>query len=427
MASCTQIVNKIQAYVDGELSPAERVICDQHFAECPACSKSLRSAQRLSALLFEAFSEHRLSQSLSQRVVDHLPDIGGESLDLEGVNWRAKHPLELQSRLAKLVPLAAAALLLILGVLIKNEWPTKAPSESVIGVVLNATGDNTFVRSAKTQRETVALEEFVEGQQYFETSVAGKLMIALVGNTFVKMNENSRMLIEDERRVRLEKGEIWLDVGRDPRLFRVSTPEGNVTVFGTAFNVEVSENALTVTVSRGDVQVEDKEGRFQPLQIGQQVRIIPGQGPTKPVPVSVETVTEWSESIKPNERAARVFEEYITQRTDQSELAAKAVYMVDISEARNRGIRAIRLDWEPVSGGSTYCSYDIYVYDDKLRPLFKLPLDQSVFIAGDNASVQIDVPGDPIRNVDILSIRLVPRHETGITEAKITKVFAVPL
>ena len=62
---------------------AHFVIFEQHVSECRACAALLRRHQRSSALLFESYAEHRLSDSLASRVVENLPEVEGEHVDLE--------------------------------------------------------------------------------------------------------------------------------------------------------------------------------------------------------------------------------------------------------------------------------------------------------------------------------------------------------
>ena len=92
MASCTQIDNLLQAYIDGELGASERVILEQHLSDCAACAGLLRRQQRSSAALFEAYSAGRLTRDLSNQVLNHLPELESDREDVENINWRAKHP-----------------------------------------------------------------------------------------------------------------------------------------------------------------------------------------------------------------------------------------------------------------------------------------------------------------------------------------------
>ncbi len=61
---------------------------------------------------------------------------------------------------------------------------------------------------------------------------------------------------QKERRVDLTSGEAYFDVAPDPeRPFVVSTPLGDVTAVGTAFNVRLASNRVVVTVTEGKVDV----------------------------------------------------------------------------------------------------------------------------------------------------------------------------
>ena len=52
MASCARIDNALQAFVDGELNDAERLILEDHVVACEQCAAKLRDHRKLSATLF---------------------------------------------------------------------------------------------------------------------------------------------------------------------------------------------------------------------------------------------------------------------------------------------------------------------------------------------------------------------------------------
>jgi transmembrane sensor len=63
---------------------------------------------------------------------------------------------------------------------------------------------------------------------------------------------------DTERRIRLESGEAYFSVQKDPlRPFTVVAFEGAITALGTAFNVRTTGDRVTVTVTEGSVQVGD--------------------------------------------------------------------------------------------------------------------------------------------------------------------------
>jgi len=63
----------LQAWMDGELGQAERVILEQHVAECAFCTATLRRHQRSAAMLFEGLSDFRLKRDLRQSVLEIRP------------------------------------------------------------------------------------------------------------------------------------------------------------------------------------------------------------------------------------------------------------------------------------------------------------------------------------------------------------------
>lgn len=98
-----------------------------------------------------------------------------------------------------------------------------------------------------------------------------------------------------ERHVNLEKGSVFFDIAADPtRLFVIETPQGQVRVVGTAFEVEVWREGTQVTVARGEVAVQD--GRAGPVALvaGQQVAI-DGGGMSDIGSVDAASVAAWRE------------------------------------------------------------------------------------------------------------------------------------
>lgn len=75
-----------------------------------------------------------------------------------------------------------------------------------------------------------------------------------------------------QRRVNLLRGEILLDVAKDPkRPFYVVTPQGSIRALGTRFLVERLEDATIVTMLESATQI-DSAGRSQVLSAGQRLR-----------------------------------------------------------------------------------------------------------------------------------------------------------
>ena len=257
MASCTRIENSLQAYIDGELGDSDRVILEQHVAECRPCAENLRRQQRANAIVFESFAFDRLRASLRPRILENLPEMDTLPEDIESVNWRAKHPGPWYTRTAQFVPAAALALLVIVAVVLQHYWPSANPQNDRIGLVSFASGVIKRTANNATTRNPVALNDYVLCSDRFETGQAASMMLSITGPTHLKAASDTSFKVVDSRRIQLEDGTIWVEVGHDGSLFKVTTPGGVITVFGTIFSVQVKNDITTVTVERGLVQVEN--------------------------------------------------------------------------------------------------------------------------------------------------------------------------
>ncbi|MCC6488352.1 MAG: zf-HC2 domain-containing protein, partial [Candidatus Hydrogenedentes bacterium] len=123
MASCTKIASGLQAYLDKELGHSERLILEEHVAQCPECAAALRDLHTASAMLFEALAPDRLTRSLRQEVLEQLPVMDKAIEDIDAINWRAKHPHSWTERTARLVPAAAIVLLVVLTIILRFSYP----------------------------------------------------------------------------------------------------------------------------------------------------------------------------------------------------------------------------------------------------------------------------------------------------------------
>jgi hypothetical protein len=241
-------------------------------------------------------------------------------------------------------------------------------------------------------------------------------MLGLRGPTTVKVNEHSRIKIDDARRVSVEQGEVWLDIGRDGQLFKVITPDGSITVFGTVFAVRVSEAGTTIRVERGEVLVGNDRS-FVNLTQGQEASLSTDRGLRGPHPCDVGEAASWAKSIAPQAAAERLFHRMVVSQSVRAELPAKAMFSIEPPEGPNAWqFTSINVYWRPGQFRTRHCSYDVFVHDGQMRPLFMERIPGSAFDDTDRASLELPVPGSPIGGVDYLVVRLVPDYSTGHVE-----------
>lgn len=123
----------------------------------------------------------------------------------------------------------------------------------------------------------------------FRTAVGEHATVKLPDGSSLELNSNSLARIAysgQARVVKLERGEAFFDVQRDPqRPFWVSAGKSWVTAVGTAFNVDMRASEVRVTVSEGAVKVaanvassvppslDREETSVSPVKAGQQVNV----------------------------------------------------------------------------------------------------------------------------------------------------------
>ncbi len=102
--------------------------------------------------------------------------------------------------------------------------------------------------------------------------------ITLPDGTRLQLNANTRLSIDfdaERRLVRLEQGQVYLDVAPDKeRPLFVDAGTARLRVVGTAFDLRRGERELVLSVSHGLVAFETPGERRQPLLVGERQRAV---------------------------------------------------------------------------------------------------------------------------------------------------------
>jgi transmembrane sensor len=136
----------------------------------------------------------------------------------------------------------------------------------------------------------------------FDTAFGEVRNAPLADGSLAAINADSRVdvrLADDERQVRITRGEAWFKVAHDPRRpFVVSAGPVRVRAVGTAFSVRRQDDAAQILVTEGVVEVwlDGKENQKIRVSAGSSARV----GPTQPVQVvlaeqEVESALAWRE------------------------------------------------------------------------------------------------------------------------------------
>lgn len=423
MASCTQIDNLLQGYIDDELAQSERVILDQHVAECAACQKLLRQQQRTSAELFEVFSEDRLAHDLTKSVIEHLPDMESQITDVEGVNWRAKHPAVYRERALRLVPVAVIMLLALMAGVLSSNWPEPTLDADLIGAVTQRAGE---ANRTEPQTVTASLKSVVLPGEYYTTGESSSLMLSLLGPTYIKLNQNTSLKVHDDRTITLEKGQAHFKVAKGLKPFKVNTSTGIITVIGTEFDVIVNNLSTVVTVQDGTVRLEHGtyDNNFIHLTAGKQATIRQGMKITSPEQIDANRWISWAKAIKADPLAMAFFKAEVLPRGAVLEIqAARMPYTFEVN---NHSLKSIELQWtQDHSSYGQPCSYEVFVYTwEDQTPIFKEVLDSSLFRADSHYILQNTGDMKPISGyvvVDLIPID--PQGKREVNFAQPTGIF----
>lgn len=423
MASCTRIDNWLQAYIDGELAQSDRVILERHVAECRQCAQLMAKHRGFSADMYETLSGERLNRDLTAYTLEHLPEMARPEIDVVRLNRRAKHPAIFRERLVRLIPIAAAVFLLILAGIMNKNWPEATLDPGTIGIVSHASGETYRFGSTNSERDVATLKRFIIGGERYETGPASALMINLLGPSQIRLDENTRVLIHEERRISVEKGRVYLDVDGAKRLFKVLTPMGDITVFGTSFDVSVDNLTTTVAVKEGEVQighVED-DNVFGILHRGEAVSVKSGDRSIAPKAVDVDQVTSWASRIVPDDEAQALFASRLLPLQDAEEVVGRSGYFID---TLGKPLKSIIIDWETTTPNIDYSGYELFVYNHRNEALFRSRVPGDVFSQSGITSHEIPYFADRRENLRHVFVKLVPQDGDRKQEIEVKDVRA---
>ncbi len=130
-----------------------------------------------------------------------------------------------------------------------------------------------------------------------ETAVGELRRVPLADGSTVTAGGRSRVAVQFDgarRDVRLESGEAFFEVARDPsRPFVVRAGDAAIKAIGTAFNVRRTGAHTIVAVAEGVVEAAGPAGTAR-LSAGQQIRLGPKSTPA-PIAMAPDAVAAWRE------------------------------------------------------------------------------------------------------------------------------------
>lgn len=427
MATCIQIRGLIQAYIDDELNSAERILVEEHLHNCAPCQQEMLALRTVTAYLFETLGPNGLEEDLVPAVMNHLPQMEFSLFSplIKRFKNATKNSMYKKSKMptATFLPVVVAVLLVIVAGLIWVNWPSAEQHPSaVLGLVIYNQGENFSGDLTKQTTRPIRISEFLRGGTTLSIGKGSRVLFALRGPSHASVFENSVVQILSNRELHLEKGRIFLDVGRGDRPFVITTPHGSVKALGTSFQVTSQSSGSGVSVVHGQVLVENEKS-FAVLTPGS-VAAFRGEGtPEVRYDAEVNRYLEEARSVLPDPVAERYFRNYFGTPSLESVTQDKQIFMVD---ANDRFIHAIILGWLPDPHAEGHTGYHVYVSDNELKPLFKAYVSPEVFQNKKQNSIRIPTPPEVrVQPVSLLHITLMPESKPGTIGTVFTEVSAV--
>jgi ferric-dicitrate binding protein FerR (iron transport regulator) len=272
--TCDTIQSRLSAWHDGELPAEERQAIETHLATCSPCRAAADDLIALDARLRRVFKHDRAAaQELAASVVSQL---NAPPIIRRISPWRTG---------IVALTAAAAGFLLAWFLFARPPLPQHRPNQSPELVQRDP---------EPTIRLTIATGAVeVEKDGQWKSMPTGGLIacgskVRTPANTRcefrtpdgseVRLNHDSEVVFDTERKVRVEKGQVWSTVVAAKDQFKVCTPNHTVTALGTQFDVDYQTDNTVLTVYEGKTQVEGG-GQSRTVNAGQQLRLVPKESP----------------------------------------------------------------------------------------------------------------------------------------------------
>jgi hypothetical protein len=339
-------------------------------------------------------------------VLSHLPEMEQPQLDVIGLNRRAKNPERYRERVFRLVPIAAAVLLVILAAVINTRWPRDTIPPRALGMVAYTAGnvlqgevDST--RMAPTSPKTAALP----GDR-FATGADSRASLLLLGPSEVRMDADTSLRVTSDRQITLDHGRIYLDIAKSRRWFKVFTPKGEVTVFGTRFEVKADSARTTVTVAEGEVQLtlRDAQQVFRTIGPNQSAYVEDGFDSVKWSTTDANAIMAWAEGIAAREPVRQYFMARIQPAYEITEVPAEPAYVFGGAGE----LLSFTISWEGTDPLVRYCDYELFVTTANNEPYFSHHIDGSVFSDPLRTDYEIENTANRRTSAQTFSAKLVP-------------------
>jgi len=276
--------------IDAELSADDHAALDAHLKTCASCRNRAEALWRQDRVLVELAAEAGLADALAARIGAQLRSAAGPQPQPAQRHSTARRPIA--RRLGTMI-VTAAVVLIALGVwalrgplgLIPDAGPGRAAEpfariESVSGRVLLVAAGETPLAAGRAIADGAVLQTV--GEESFAA-------IKLADGTRLELGADTRVTLDDDgpdragKRIVLSEGFLTADVAKQPagRPMTVSTPQAELVVLGTRFQLSGGAELTYIETSEGSVRVTRKsDGRSILVDGGFEAAVGQGADPT---------------------------------------------------------------------------------------------------------------------------------------------------
>ncbi len=257
--------------------------------------------------------------------------------------WRSM--AQSRARRARVTTWAMAAGVAVVAVGVWIARPLYMPDSGPVAAMARVEG-TVEVRTGgnKDWAPLPANAELREGDEV-RTGSAGRAAVRLASGVELRLDNTTRVALNDVRHARLRRGGVYVDSGASgadaSRDLELDTAAGTVRHLGTQYQARVTNGVLTVGVREGLVAIETG-GHETVGRAGQVVTLQGGQATTAELAANAEA-WNWASSIAPPFAIeGRTVHEFLTWAG--RETGRQVVYASPEAEAAGAGHRAARLD-----------------------------------------------------------------------------------
>ncbi|PYS98270.1 MAG: hypothetical protein DMF63_16585 [Acidobacteria bacterium] len=264
---CDDFQSLIPAYLDGKLSPARKLLLEDHSNECVPCRREIKAQKAFVATKSATY----IPRTHSRRDV---------------------RPAAKRWATAKIARVSiAAGLIVCLGLAGMFMYERLDLSGRTLAATLDSANGSVYVVSDSESRQLSAGEQIQKGERV-RTAKDSNAVMRLADGSTVEMRERSEFSVSENMRgvtIKLDRGDVIVEAAKqhNGRLY-VQTPDSLVSVKGTIFGVESGTKGSRVSVVEGEVKV-NHGGKDETLLPGDQTTTSANLNKT-----SVEQNVAWS-------------------------------------------------------------------------------------------------------------------------------------